>query len=77
MAAGKASTHGVRGGATASGGQGMAEGEQAHKLRMIKSLPCAGEVEGWVGLARERGFFPGEKAALDNRLRELTTRGAR
>lgn len=52
--------------------QRLSEAEQACKLRLIARL-SAGELEGWISALRAdaRAGFPGERAALAARAREL------
>lgn len=49
----------------------MTQDQQDRKLSQIATLP-AGEIEGWYQQVKStRGFFPGERAALMQRAKEL------
>lgn len=69
-------TLGVRG-ASAGRGLGMDAAEQERKLREIARIRSIEELDGYangvegVGGAARRGYFEGEKAAIDLRLRQL------
>lgn len=63
------------GGATASGGVGMDAAEIERKLCMIDGLVSIAELDGWNGTAETRGYFKGERHALDARRVRLQGRG--
>lgn len=67
---------GVRGG-RANWGMGMDGTEQAQKLRAIARIRSIEELDGYAngvegeGGAAKRGYFEGEKAAIDARMKQL------
>jgi hypothetical protein len=74
---GKFVTTGGEGGATGNRGLGMDADECARKLRVIALIRSIEELEGYSlgvngeGGAAKRGYFEGEKAAIDTRHRQL------